>query len=83
MASIHSMTPEVIAARLEYKRPTPEQVATMNRLNEEHIVPLGKAIGELPEGLMKSTAVSDLVKLRMVINAAVIGDGIPAGTLAK
>ncbi len=83
MAQIHAMTPEVVAARLSYRKPTQEQIETMNMLNEEHIVPLGQAIGTLPEGIMKSTAVADLVKLRMVINAAVIGDGIPAGSLAK
>jgi hypothetical protein len=76
------MSPEVIEARLAYKRPTPEQVKEMEAINAK-IVDLGRAIGELPEGMMKSRAVTDLVLLRMVINAAVIGDGIPAATLAR
>lgn len=79
---INAMTADVIEARLKYVRPTPEHVATMNQLNEK-ILDLGRAIGELPEGMMKSKAVTDLVQLRMTINAAVIGDGIPAGSLAN
>jgi hypothetical protein len=82
MSSIKTMTPDVIEARLTYQRPTTEQVETMGKLNKQ-IVELGRSIGELPEGIMKSRAVTDLVLLRMVINAAVIGDGIPAGSLAK
>ena len=81
-AGIRAMTPEVIEARLRYARPTPEHVKTMEALNVK-VIDLGRAIGELPEGIMKSKAVTDLVLLRMVINAAVIGDGIPAGSLAK
>lgn len=83
MSSIRAMSPEVIEARLTYQKPNPEQVAAMQDLNAD-IIALGKKIGALcPEGIMKSKAVTDLVLLRMVINAAVIGDGIPAGTLAK
>lgn len=78
---IRTMTPEVIEARLKYQAPTPAQVATMKELNGQ-IVALGSSIGRLPEGIMKDRAVADLVLLRMVINAAVIGDGIPAATLA-
>ncbi len=81
--TIRAMTPEVIEARLAYQKPTPEQVRAMEELNG-FIVDLGRAIGaRCPEGMMKSKAVTDLVQLRMTLNAAVIGDGIPAGSLAK
>lgn len=80
-ATIRTMTPEVIEARLKYKAPTPEQMDTMKQLNEK-FVDLGRFIGTLPEGIMKSRAVTDLVLLRMVANAAVVGDGVPAGSLA-
>lgn len=80
---IKAMSSEVIEARLTYRSPTDEEVAAMQILNER-VLELGKAIGSLcPEGIMKSKAVTDLVLLRMVVNAAVIGDGIPAGSLAK
>lgn len=82
-ATIRTMSAAAIEARLKYQRPTPEHVEKMNQLNEK-ILALGRDIGELcPEGVMKSRAVTDLVLLRMVVNAAVIGDGIPAGSLAK
>jgi hypothetical protein len=81
--AIRAMSPEAIEARLAYRKPTDEQVAAMQILNDK-VLELGKAIGSLcPEGMMKSRAVTDLVLLRMVANAAVIGDGIPAGSLAK
>ena len=78
-----TLTPDMIEERLKYKAPTREQVEAMGRISSL-IVELGRAIGsECPEGIMKSAAVTDLTKLRMTINAAIIGDGTsPSAHLA-